>query len=151
MHSDLISLKTCNKCRVEKPISDYYMIGPKGKKYPNYICKPCTIAYARGRYGIPEVRHRTKDVHWKRRYGITRERYETMLREQGGVCAICKNPETGISPRTGTIRLLTVDHCHSTGAIRGLLCNSCNRAIGLLKDCPDILKNALSYLEESRV
>ena len=83
--------------------------------------------------------------HRRAKFGITPEQYDAMLKEQGGVCAICREPETGRN-RAGAVSL-AVDHDHETGLVRGLLCNTCNRGIGLLKDRPDILRSALQYLE----
>lgn len=74
----------------------------------------------------------------KRKLGITKENYIELLEEQKGVCSICKQTCT---------KSLAVDHDHTTGKIRGLLCNSCNRGLGYLKDSVAILKAATSYLE----
>jgi hypothetical protein len=79
-------------------------------------------------------------------YGLTPEQYDQMLLEQGGVCAICRQPET--SERDGKVMRLPVDHCHSTGRVRGLLCHKCNRAIGLLGDNVDLLSRAIDYLKK---
>jgi hypothetical protein len=79
------------------------------------------------------------------RYGITVEQFEELKRRQGGVCAICGQPETLV--RQGGLCELTIDHDHETGQIRGLLCNNCNRAIGLLKDNTQVLRSAAAYLE----
>ena len=76
-----------------------------------------------------------------RKFGITLDEYESMLESQGGVCAICKQPERG-----NRAKRLAVDHCHETGVIRGLLCQSCNRALGLFKDDVDLLNAAINYL-----
>lgn len=75
-------------------------------------------------------------------YGITREQYETMLLAQNGCCAICHSPP----PTNGRYKNLCVDHCHSTGAVRGLLCGKCNQAIGLLGDNPEVASRASTYL-----
>lgn len=64
-----------------------------------------------------------------------------MLADQGGLCAICRQPE-----RTARNQVLAVDHDHSTGEVRGLLCSHCNRAVGLLADDPARLIRALAYL-----
>lgn len=79
------------------------------------------------------------------RYGLTLDQYAELLRKQRGVCAICGEPETLV--RKGTLCQLTIDHDHTTGQVRGLLCNNCNRAIGLLKDSPEHLRTAAEYLE----
>ena len=74
----------------------------------------------------------------KRLYGISVEDFTTLLRQQGGGCAICSEiPE----------REFHVDHDHATGVVRGLLCGSCNLALGHLKDDPVRLRAAVQYLE----
>lgn len=89
-------------------------------------------------------REALRDGERKRRFGITPERYSEMFRSQNGVCAICQQPET--ATRLGTLKALSVDHCHKTGAIRGLLCSDCNTGIGKLKDDPSVLQSAIRYL-----
>ena len=69
--------------------------------------------------------------------------YDEMLKRQNGRCAICKTKETK------PIKYLCVDHCHKTGAIRGLLCFNCNISIGRLGDDPKILRAAIRYLSKS--
>lgn len=69
-----------------------------------------------------------------------------MLLQQNGVCAICKNAETKIE--SGSVRSLSVDHNHTTGAVRGLLCANCNLAIGYACDDVSILRNAIAYLQK---
>ncbi len=84
----------------------------------------------------PGVEH---SAHLKRTFGITGADYSRMLKEQGGVCAICSN-----ACKTG--RRLAVDHDHSTGKVRALLCANCNRGIGYLQDSPGLLAEAGRYL-----
>lgn len=79
------------------------------------------------------------------KYGITRDRYLEMFAEQGGVCAICKQPETA-KDKNGEIKAMAVDHCHKTGKVRSLLCYECNTGIGKLKEDPNILQAAIAYL-----
>ena len=82
-----------------------------------------------------------------REYGITLNEYNTMLAKQGGVCAICNQPETAISRwNPSIIKNLSVDHNHITGKTRGLLCGQCNTAIGRFKDDINILQLAINYL-----
>lgn len=76
------------------------------------------------------------------KYGITEQDYDDMFKSQEGKCAICKTEN-----QTGKWQRFGVDHCHKTGKVRALLCNECNRGIGLLKDDPEILKSAVAYLE----
>lgn len=74
------------------------------------------------------------------------ENYKNLREKQNGVCAICKKPENRKHMGTGTIWDLAVDHCHETGEVRGLLCNKCNRGLGLLGDKFDTIENVLIYL-----
>ena len=78
------------------------------------------------------------------RYGLSLGTYNKMLVAQEGVCAICRFPET--AHRKGTIVEFAVDHDHSTGRVRGLLCRSCNLGLGRFKDSPRLLLAALEYL-----
>lgn len=71
------------------------------------------------------------------KYGLSREQYRRMLQHQQGRCHICINEFDNIP---------CIDHCHVSGNVRGLLCNPCNTAIGLMKDDPDIMASAISYL-----
>ncbi len=87
------------------------------------------------------------------KFGLTPEDYEDMLTEQGGVCAICKKPET--HTYKGRVTELVVDHDRgccpgkkSCGAcIRGLLCHNCNAALGMFRDSLDSLTAAYMYLK----
>ena len=81
-----------------------------------------------------------RDREYRKRFGITKAQYDALLSEQGGSCAICKS--------TPGRRRLDVDHCHLTGKVRGLLCETCNKTLGFFNDDPELLKAALKYLEE---
>lgn len=89
------------------------------------------------------LRHRAKE--FLKRFGLTLEGYYRMHDAQEGVCACCERPET--TKRHGKLVWLAVDHCHSTGAVRGLLCNNCNQGIGQFKDSAELLRRAAAYLE----
>lgn len=78
----------------------------------------------------------------KKKYGMSLEDYDNLLYSQNHSCAICLTHQSDLR------RILVVDHDHATNSVRGLLCNECNRAIGLMKDDEDILYNAASYLSE---
>jgi hypothetical protein len=80
--------------------------------------------------------------HIKANYGLSREDYELLESEQEGLCAICQKSPVG----RGKMNFLVVDHCHTAGHIRGLLCGNCNIAIGLFEDDPGILESAIAYL-----
>lgn len=72
-------------------------------------------------------------------YGITPEQFAEMRDLQEGRCKICND--------TPTTRALSVDHCHTTKKVRGLLCHKCNAAIGLLKHEVSVLESAIVYLK----
>lgn len=78
-----------------------------------------------------------QEYHLRRTYGISREQYEQMVADQKGKCAICRKFDNK----------LHVDHCHTTGQIRGLLCGSCNRGLGLFRDDPAIMRRAITYAQ----
>lgn len=75
---------------------------------------------------------------YKKKYGISLQEYNSLLISQGGVCKSCGSPPSR--------RNLDIDHDHSTGMIRGLLCSNCNTALGLLKEDPLRIKKLLEYL-----
>ncbi len=90
----------------------------------------------------------TKGQNLKRFYGITIDQYEEMERQQGGVCAICSRPERAVDRHSQAPRRLAVDHDHSTGAVRGLLCGDCNKGLGHFADSPEMLGLAIAYLQK---
>lgn len=77
-----------------------------------------------------------------KRYGLTPESYGSLLEKQNNCCAICQEPSKG--------GRLSVDHCHRTGRVRGVLCKNCNTAIGLLRDAPSLFFKAIEYLKRVR-
>lgn len=78
------------------------------------------------------------------KYGITEEDYQNLLDRQKGLCVICSTDKP-----TGKWKVFAVDHCHHTGHVRGLLCNECNRGMGLLKDNSELLRKAAEYLDQN--
>jgi len=110
--------------------------------------KPCAIptcdshAYAKGLCHA----HYAKQRKWQS-YGVDAQRYQDMLAAQNGCCAICKKQETAPDKANGKIKNLAVDHDHKTGAVRALLCSTCNRAIGLFNDDTALLDAAKAYLQ----
>jgi hypothetical protein len=103
---------------------------PKGELSPNW------------KHGRSQTKEYDLELHMKRSYGLGFKEYEEMLFNQNGVCAICSNEP----PKNQHKTRLNIDHCHKTGKVRGLLCDACNRAIGLLKDNQDLLEKAKQYL-----
>lgn len=90
-----------------------------------------------------------QDKYLLRKYGITTKDYNEMYINQNGLCAICN--KEGFRMAEHHKLKLVVDHCHSTGSVRGLLCHNCNRALGLLKDSIESLEKAVKYLKVQRL
>jgi hypothetical protein len=76
-----------------------------------------------------------------RKYGVTLADYDAMLAAQGGKCAVCLT-----TPDTQRYGVFHVDHCHTSGAVRGLLCRGCNNVLGVVNDDPAALARAIAYL-----
>jgi hypothetical protein len=96
--------------------------------------------YARKKLENPNYNNSRKEKNAGRSIKLRKAEYDRMLHEQGGVCAICQN-----QPRKD--RRLCIDHDHSTGAIRSLLCVKCNAAIGLFNENTDLMSKAIEYLK----
>jgi hypothetical protein len=101
-------------------------------------------AYLKAHRAQNKDHYRNADL--KKTFGITLAQYTEMHDAQNGVCAICEQPERAM--RGSEVKKLAVDHCHSTGKIRGLLCVSCNVMIGLSADKPPLLRKAADYVED---
>lgn len=104
-----------------------------GNGVPVYLDQGKGRVFCKKKLRIENRAHRLK-----KKYGLTDQQYSAMAQRQGERCLICQN----VPDR------LVVDHCHSSGRIRGLLCNKCNVAIGLLQDSPLIALAACTYLSE---
>jgi hypothetical protein len=141
-------MKTCTQCRAEKPLSAFPVRKDRGTA--RTACKDCTRDaqrawrqsrpnYEKDRYQQTKVE--TRERHLVRKYGVSLADYERMLAAQDGLCAIC-----GTTEDTQHNNVFHVDHCHATGRVRGLLCRGCNHVLGHLKDDPEALRRAISYL-----
>ncbi|MET9467901.1 endonuclease VII domain-containing protein [Streptomyces sp. NPDC006544] len=114
--------KCCRRCKEIKPHSEW----DRNKRASGGLstrCKPCRAVESRAH-------------HLKRSYGMTEADRDEMVAEQGGICLIYKKRPA-----------IHVDHCHTTGKVRGVLCFNCNTAIGKLGDDPDTARRVVSYLE----
>ena len=130
-------IKLCSSCR------DRFTFGGKaGRPY----CRVCAAVYTariRAQCKMPagkDTAKRSVQQRWamlRGRYGIGEVEYMALIEKQAGACAICRDTNV----------VLCVDHDHSTSIVRGLLCGSCNRGIGLIGGKPDTLKSAIKYLE----
>jgi hypothetical protein len=116
----------CSACKDFKHFS-LFDKHPKNSTGRLSSCKECEIK----RYRI-------------RMYGVTSEAYEALVETHGGQCAICKC--TAEHPRNHGLKSLAIDHCHTSGSVRGLLCHSCNTALGKFDDNISFLQGAISYL-----
>ena len=85
-----------------------------------------------------------KTYHLKKHFNMTLEDYNDLLKDQNYSCRICLTHESSFTKK------LAVDHCHQTGKIRGLLCDTCNRSLGMLKDSVENLQRAIDYLKKAR-
>ena len=97
----------------------------------------------------PIQKRRKRDRWLKQNYGVGIEDYDVLWLRQNGVCAICNQPDVSKNS-SGNTKTLSVDHCHVTGKVRGLLCHSCNATLGYAKDNISILENAITYLRKSK-
>lgn len=132
--------KSCTKCQEDKPLESY------GKRSDNNkLLSWCRACYASANM-TPERKARRRDASLMKKYGITSEVYDQLMLDQNGACAICRSNLAG---NINSERLY-VDHDHTTGEVRGLLCHPCNVAIGLMKDDPDVLLDAATYLLRNR-
>lgn len=113
------------------------------QKRARYAASPDTHR-ARSRAYAKERPDQMRDKGLQRFYGLTLAEYEAMFAAQGGLCAICQRPET--MTQKGKLKALSVDHDHETGAVRGLLCSACNRALGFLGDDLHRVSEAAAYL-----
>jgi hypothetical protein len=127
----------------------------KPNKYPNgyFKVKPCRYCGLEFQPIAPSHHFccddckaiGSADRYYRKSYNIGFDEIQSMLIKQDYLCAICR--EEGFKMNDKVYNNLNVDHCHSTGQVRGLLCHNCNRALGLLKDNIERLKSAITYLE----
>ena len=137
--------RVCNRCKESKPWEDF-SINSKGLNGRKSICKVCSNTQQKAHQ--KKKREEDPEGHYNYRrekllvskYGITSEDFQRMLDTQGGGCAICGV----VRNRVGNN--LFVDHCHTGGHNRGLLCYHCNTMLGMAFDDPDILRKAIDYL-----
>jgi hypothetical protein len=137
-------MKTCLRCRLEKT-DDAFYANRKAKDGLASNCKPCQYEYTKEWEKTENARRIRANNRRATKYGISPNDYDYMLERQGYRCAICLTEEPG-----GSGGVFQVDHSHDTGFVRGLLCGSCNKAIGLLKEDPESLTRAILYLRRGK-
>jgi len=149
-----ISMKICSNCNKLLDKSQFN-ISKTNKDGLYSYCKLCAkiisknwrtknkkhkAAYEKNWRENNREKHRAIKVHYK--YGLCEKELNSMLLEQNYSCKICGMSQSEMK------KALCVDHCHETGKVRGLLCDNCNKAIGLLKDSVRLLNNAITYLSK---
>jgi hypothetical protein len=134
--------KQCNTC-LETKLVEFFPFQDTKKLYRRSKCRKCFNKEREKRRKLEPkekraIRFRKKSI--KRLYGITIEDYNKMLLEQNNKCKICNKPDV-------QNKQLSIDHCHFTGKVRGLLCTRCNTTIGLFEDDIDLMMKAINYLK----
>lgn len=137
-------MKQCSYCKNLQELNNFYPYtkkdGSKGKRGICITCDKSRAAIWLSKQDNDYIRNNQLKVH----YDITLEEYNKLFTLQEGKCQICKTHQKDLTKR------LAVDHCHKTSKIRGLLCNNCNRGLGMLKENLDILEAAKEYLAKSQ-
>ena len=139
--------RKCKTCGETKDHSEYPYDDRKG--YRDNIrphCKVCRRLYENAsfhkhKHKRPYNYEEDKDRKLQSTYGISYQEYLVMLAAQQGCCAICGTDDTGKR------KAFAVDHCHTSGKVRGLLCSPCNTAIGSLREDLGIMQRAMDYVE----
>lgn len=143
-HPVIDGRKICIDCKLNLPVDSF-----EWRKKWGYInrCRDCK-AIADEKYAIDQRLRSNgyaldRKYRLKGKYNLTPEEYDAMLLEQNGACAICK-----ALPGSSKNGVLHVDHCHETGKVRGLLCDSCNLTLGRFNDSAERFIAAAIYLEK---
>lgn len=164
--------RTCTRCGIWKPAAEFFE--DKRRKYVGGTngmfsrCKSCTSSRNKERRAANPERFRE----WERRssaatfevngpkkrirnlphrlriHGLTETEFWAMMAAQDNRCAICQRQVMPAREGKGNRDCACIDHDHETGKVRGILCNSCNTALGLLKDKTDVLLRAVEYLSK---
>lgn len=133
-------MRYCSGCDNYKSPNEFHK-SSTGTLGLSYTCKECRCkSSAKSEKRVKKALSSRRSV----KFSISTEEYQEMLNQQGGVCAICGQPETKY--QRGSLRELCIDHDHETGKIRGLLCAACNVGLGSFKDSLERLSNAIDYL-----
>lgn len=128
---------TCRQCMIEKPLDDFRISfrAPRRRR----MCRDCERRRcAQQRIENREDRKAYFHLHRCRQYGITPEDYDRLLAVQGGKCAICG--------RSLGQRRQTIDHCHQSGRVRGIVHWNCNLVLGCANEDAHVLEGAIAYL-----
>lgn len=134
----------CSKCKEVKPSTEFAKNNSKARGYHSY-CRPCVVINTREwREKNPEKAEQTRKNNARlqrfNKYGITKARFDELMVEQDGVCAICRNEFKNDKDTH-------IDHCHDSMRVRGILCGQCNNGLGNFKDSVPNLRAAIDYLQ----
>lgn len=143
-----LSSKKCSRCGQVKPTTEFSR-NKRWGKYGFYVyCRDCRSEIDK-KYFLENTEKCKKKNRNKilKKYGITVEDQDRMLKEQNNKCAICGKEIFLFS--TSKNLIAHVDHNHKTGKIRGLLCHDCNVGLGNFKDNTEYLLGAISYLNKN--
>ena len=139
-------MRACTSCGEDKLPDEFYWTSRRnGERVRHTKCKPCR------KRQFKVWRESESGRKWKRKQGYAKlgidlATYAEMFDSQGGVCAICLGQEK--KRRNGRVVALAVDHNHSTGQVRGLLCHKCNSGLGAFCDDLLLVERAASYLQK---
>ena len=139
-------LLKCSTCKEGKDPSCFHKAGNKKRGY-QFSCIACRKKIKnKQRESMTEQEwYLTQRQYWlKSQYGLNLSDYNDLIKEQNHKCAICETDE--VDAFKG---LLFVDHCHTSGKVRGLLCHHCNTALGKFKDSESILMKAIEYVRKN--
>lgn len=134
-----MSTKKCSTCKEVQDLTAFN----KNKAQKGGYCNECKKCASVRKKDIKYKESRKKyarDYHFKNEYGISAEERDALLVAQSHKCAICGVDEAELKHK------LRVDHCHASGEVRELLCNSCNTGLGNYRDSIDLLSKAIQYL-----
>ncbi len=133
--------KTCTRCNKVKESEDFYNC-KNTKDGLTFSCIECE-KLRRKTLDKAKQKEYKKKSRLKLRYNLSLELYNSLLKEQNHKCAVC-----GLDEKEAYKETLVVDHCHTTGRVRGLLCHNCNLALGHSKDSIDVLLKLIQYLNK---
>jgi len=135
----------CGRCGEMKPRDAFYDL--RHTTAPRRPCKTCIQQDKRARYAAQDGDRISHAQVLREKYNLTLAEYDLMLAAQGGLCAICRKPET-TRGRGGSPRRLAVDHDHRSGVVRKLLCHRCNLVTWAVEENPGLLDAVRVYLDE---
>lgn len=134
--------RICTRCKQLLPITKYNKVKNGNKGYSCRCSKCIYESYQKNR--SDKKKYATKLYQIKYYYNLDKTQYEALVEEAQNSCMICKKKEKDLT--TG----LCIDHCHTDNGVRGLLCQDCNRGLGMFKDNLDFLQNAIDYLKSGK-